>query len=170
MSGTATSRSLATATLPPMSDDFWISSQHELSGRAAVVAEEGESVWLYLTEPGGEPIAADCWLANRVPAPDAADIERRTDEYRERGAPPPAPRDVVTDDALLEGALDARRVRFAWSADGEAVAVWVDEALAGFIAAGEEGYSARLRTEGPWGRPLARELYARLFLGEAGEA
>ena len=154
-----------------MPGDFWISSEDERSGRAAIIADEGDSLWLYLTEAGGEPIVADCWLANRVAAPSGAELEQRSDEYRRQEVPPPAPRDFVTDDARLEGTLDAARFRFAWSADGDAVAVWVDDALAGFIAAGEEGgFSARLHTECAWGRPLARELYARLFLDEAGEA
>lgn len=41
-----------------LQDGFCTSSEHADSGRAAVIADEGESVWLYLTQPGGDEIAA----------------------------------------------------------------------------------------------------------------
>lgn len=147
-----------------MPRQFRISSEHETSRRAALIAEEGESVWLYLTEPGGGQIVADCWLFNRVPAPSGEEVRARRAEFRERGVPPPASQEVIDQAALLGGPLDESRASFVWSADGEAVAAWLDGQLAGFIAPGESrGYSAHLRTRSPWGQPLLVERYDQLF-------
>lgn len=144
--------------------EFWMSSEHTSSGRAAAVADEGDSVWLYVTEPGGDRIVAGCWLFNRVPAPGGDDVEARAAEYEARGEPPPAPGEVVGHEARLDGPLEGGRVRFVWSTDGESVAVSIDGELAGFVAGGEPGgYSAQLRVECAWGRPLDLTLYAELF-------
>lgn len=147
-----------------MEEAFWLSSEHQGSLRSAIVADEGESLWLYLTEPGGGEIAADCWLFNRVPSPTRDELKARRAEYAAAGQPPPAAADVVDEGALLVGALDASRVAIEWAPDGEAVAVSVDGALAGVITSAERrGYSAHLRDACPWGRPLSRELRARLL-------
>jgi hypothetical protein len=153
---------------PSDEGDFWISSEHDGSSRVAAVADEGESVWLYFTEPGGAEIAASGWLFNRVPAPTAEDVEARVAEYQERGTPPPATREVVDDEAVLDGPLDGTRVTFEWSGDGESVAVSVDGELAGFIGSGEErGYSAHLRMDCAWGQPLDMTRYIETFDGGA---
>ncbi len=144
--------------------EFWMSSEHTSSGRVAAVADEGESVWLYVTERDADDIVAGCWLFNRVPAPGEDEIEARAAEYEARREPPPAPREVIGDDARLEGPLEGGRVRFVWSTDGESVAVSIDGDLAGFVARAEpDGYSTQLRVECAWGRPLDLTLYAELF-------
>jgi hypothetical protein len=149
-----------------MGHEFWISSGNPQSDRVAIVADEGESVWLYLTEPGGEPVARDCWLINRVPAPTAESLQARREELRERQLPPPAPQEVVHGPAQLEGVLDASRVSFAWTPDGDGVGAWIDGALAGFILADEpRGRSARLRVSCPWGEPMDLARYAERFEG-----
>ncbi len=148
-----------------MTLEFSASSEHELSGRVAIVGDEAGAVWLCLTEAGSQAIVAACWLFNRVPAPSASELDETGSGNGEPGAPPPAVREVVDDAALLEGPLDGR-VRFAWSIDGEAVAAWIDGALAGFAVAGEpRGYSAHLTVECAWGQPLDAALHDRLFGG-----
>jgi hypothetical protein len=105
---------------------------HGRSGRTAIVADEGDSVWLYLTEPKGTAIAADCWLFNRIVAPSAAALRPRLPEYRARALPPPAPTEMIGPNALHETALMPGEVEVSWSADGHAVAAWVDGTLVGF--------------------------------------
>jgi hypothetical protein len=149
---------------------FWLSSENSASGRSAVVADEGESLWLYLTERDSAKIAADCWLFNRAPARTGPEVLERSAEYRERGAPPPAAAEVIDDSAVLTGDLDQERVRIVWSPDGESVATWVDGSLAGYIVAGaRRGHSSHLRIECPWGAPLDAEQYQRVFEFTAGE-
>ena len=72
-----------------------LTQEHERSGRTAIVADEGDSVWLYLTEPHAATIAADCWLFNRIAAPSAEVLHVRLDDYRARALPLPAPADTV---------------------------------------------------------------------------
>jgi hypothetical protein len=153
-----------------MTEELTVSDPHPSSGRTAIVADEGESVWLYLTGPDGS-IAADCWLYNRVPAPSTAALRPRLGEYRARGAPPPAPAEVVGPSAHRDAPLDPVTVTLAWSADGEAVAASVDGVLVGFIAPGvRRGYSRHLRAAGPWGSPLDGALHAELFGRDATES
>jgi hypothetical protein len=142
-----------------MTDDgLWVSEDHPTSGRTAVVEDAGDSVWLYLTEPGGARIVADCWLFNRVPAPDDVDAAAGTD------APPPAVAAVVGEGAHRPVPLDPAQVRFRWSADGESVAALVDGEPVGCIVAGRErGSSRHLRVAGPWGEPLDPALYQATF-------
>ena len=158
---------LAGVTQPPSSsasDAFWRSSGHAASGRSAFVADEGDSVWLYLTVPDGVAIAADCWLFNRVPALPGPELEARYPEYRARSQPPPAPAEVTTPDAFRAAPFGEGEVRFAWSVEGDSVAVFVGGRLAGFIARAQPGgHSAHLLSECPWGRPADLGLYAQLF-------
>ena len=141
------------------------SATHPGSGRVAVVAAEGDSMWLYLSAPGQGGIAGDCWLANTGPALPRADLRPRAEAYRRRGAPPPAPREVVAVDAQAGRPVPAAAaLGFRWTADGEGVAVLLDGALWGLIAPGaRRGASRDLVVEGPWGAPLDPELARTLF-------
>ncbi|MFN2602571.1 MAG: hypothetical protein ABR582_07440 [Gemmatimonadaceae bacterium] len=143
---------------------FWLSSEGAASGRSAIVADEGDSVWLYLTVAGRREIEADCWLFNCIDAFDSSEFRSRAAEYRERGEPPPATRDVVDTDSRLRDELDASRIRFLWSPDGEAVAAVIDGSIAGFIDANpQRGFSAHLIRNCPWGSPLEMNEFERLF-------
>jgi hypothetical protein len=144
--------------------EFFASSTHPASGRSAMIADEGDSVWIYLTEPAGTKIAADCWLFNRIPATAGVELEARWPDYRARHKPPPAPAEVITPEACQATPLRDDEVRFVWSADGHSVAAWANGRLAGFIAGAERrGYSSNLLAECPWGRPLDPALHAQLF-------
>ena len=141
-----------------MTDDLWVSEDHPISGRTAVVEDAGHSVWLYLTEPGGAPIAADCWLLNRVPAPEAVD------EAAAAQGPPPAVAAVVGEGAHRPAPIDPATVRFRWSADGESVAALIGDEPVGCIVAGRErGMSRHLRLASPWGEPLDAAVYDATF-------
>jgi hypothetical protein len=119
---------------------------------------------LYLTAANARTLVADCWLYNRVPSPTFEDVRARRSEYRSRGEPPPAPSEVTGSGGVHPTPIDARDVTFVWSADGESVAAWVGGELAGFIATGERrGHAAHLRVECPWGQPMDRGRYEKLF-------
>lgn len=140
-----------------MIESMLISQQNPRSGRWAVVADEGTSVWLYLTERDGMEPVADCWLFNTVPPP------TNLDEYRARQSAPPVTEAYAGPAALGSVPVEAA-VAFEWSDDGESVAVLVSGDLLGFIAAGSKrGFSKHLVARGPFGHPLDEELYARLF-------
>ncbi len=145
-----------------------VTERHPESGRTAVIADEGDSVWLYLTEAGGEGITADCWLMNRIPAPRYAALAESegAERYRGEGVPPPAIAEVVAEGAFRQAPLEAHRCRFAWAANGESVAAFYEAELLGFIVRGEpRGFSRFLRLASPWGEPLNLDRYDEVFGG-----
>lgn len=70
-----------------MPEPLLLSFRSEASRRTLIIADEGDSVWAYLTEAGTLRPVRDCWLLNTPTATDAPDLER----YRAEGRPPPAP-------------------------------------------------------------------------------
>ncbi len=149
-----------------MTRSFPVSERHPDSQRTAIIADEGDSVWLYLTDAGGEAVTADCWLMNRIPAPRYADLAEHegAERYRDEGLPPPAIAEVVADGAFRSVPLEATRCRFAWAANGESVAAYYEAELLGFIARGEpRGFSRFLRVPSPWGEPLDLERFGEVF-------
>jgi len=143
-----------------------VAERHPDSHRRAIIADEGDSVWLYLTDTGGEDVTADCWLMNRIPAPryaELAEIEG-AERYREEGLPPPAIAEVVADGAFRAVPLEAALCRFTWAANGHSVAAYYETQLLGFIVSGEpRGFSRFLRVPSPWGEPLDLERFAEVF-------
>lgn len=149
-----------------MSKSLHVTERHPDSHRTAIIADEGDSVWLYLTVASGQAVMADCWLMNRIPAPRYAELAESegAERYRGNGLPPPAIAEVVAEGAFHEGPLDAAHCRFIWAADGNSVAAYYRTDLLGFIAWGEpRGFSKFLRVGSPWGEPLDMERFVALF-------
>jgi hypothetical protein len=147
-------------------DGLHVSERHPTSHRTAIIVDEGDSVWLYLTDASGEGVTADCWLMNRIPAPPYAELAENegAERYREEGLPPPAIAEVVAEGAFHPAPLEAARCRFTWSSNGESVAAYYETELVGFIARGEpRGFSRFLRVASPWGEPLDLDRYAEVF-------
>lgn len=140
-----------------MTEEVFLSEQHPVSRRWAVLEDDGLSAWLYLTAPDSEQPVADCWIYNRTPAPESAE------RYLARGIAPPAPLEVIGGDAVMQVA-SALKFRLEWAQDGESVALLFDGSLLGFIASGRRhGYSRNLRTSCAWGDPLDETLYHSVF-------
>jgi hypothetical protein len=149
-----------------MSGTLRVTERHPDSLRTAIIADEGDSIWLYLTSAGSEEVIADCWLMNRIPAPPYATLAEAegAERYRDEGVPPPAIAEVVADGAFRTTPLEAARCRFAWAANGESVAAYYGSELLGFIARGEpRGFSKFLRLPSPWGEPLDLERFVAVF-------
>ncbi|MGL6476421.1 hypothetical protein [Aeromonas hydrophila] len=138
--------------MPPL----FLSERHPVSHKAAILADEGTSVWLYMTDSGSDYPVADCWLLNTVPSPE------HLNGYRGDSAPPAILKFVVPGsegDAPLESDIELR-----WAPDGHSVALLVKGTPLGFIAQGNKhGYSKNLVTASPFGMPFEQELYERLF-------
>ena len=142
-----------------MEEPLYIDDQNSGSKRWAIVADEGDSVWLYLTEPESTRPIADCWLLNKVPAPD--DITK----YKDAKSAPAATKAYVSPNALRPVPSE-EDVEICWSADGNSVAVLLEGEVLGFIAAGSKyGWSKELVCDGPFGKPLNIKLYLELFGG-----
>lgn len=140
-------------------DALLLEFDSEASGRTAVIADEGDSVWLYLTHPSDEEIERDCWLFNTPTAPAEPDPA----VYEAQSAPPPAPAHLITDEGT-RAVPQERSFRVRWSADGESAAVWLDETPIGLVTMSEErGISRYLREAAAWGRPWDEAVFAALF-------
>jgi hypothetical protein len=70
-----------------MGELLFLADSPVVSGRTAVISEEVESVWLYLTGRGSRRPERDCWLFNTAAAP--ADPDMDLDE--EQSARPERP-------------------------------------------------------------------------------
>jgi hypothetical protein len=138
------------------SQDLFLSEQHPISRRWAVIEDDGRVAWLYFTEPDTRKPVADCWLYNRLPTPPHFESVP--------GEPPVVPQTHAGVGATLQPPT-AESVRFRWSRDGESVAVFFDAELIGFIAQGQKrGFSRHIRVSGPFGSVLDPELFQRVFV------
>lgn len=126
-----------------------ISFESHASGRKAVVAEERDSVWLYLTTPGALRPERDYWLLNTPHAPEAPDLAA----YRGSAGPPPAPRADIEPSGVRESP-SAERWEVRWADDGDAVIVLLDGLAIGLCAMSlDRGVTRFLRRPGAWGMP-----------------
>ena len=124
-----------------------------------MIADEGDSVWVYLTLPDDSAIERDCWLFNKTSAP----AEPETDDYEAEGTPPPAPARFIVE-AGARALPEERRFRVRWSKDGHAAVVLLDGTPIGVVSAGEKSGMARyLREKCPWGRPWDDAQFNVLF-------
>ncbi|MEO5688918.1 MAG: hypothetical protein ABIR54_16295 [Burkholderiaceae bacterium] len=140
-----------------MTDETLACAQHATSNRNALVCDEGESAWLYLTEADAEAIAADCWMFNTVAAP--ASLAGFTDRKR----PPPA---TSRFSKILEASPmpPTSDVTISWSADGQSPCVSVAGVALAFVDGRTgHGYCANLQESGPFGHCFDDELHRELF-------
>lgn len=139
---------------------MFLTSANPQSGRTAVVSEEADSVWLYLTAAGQQRPERDCWLLNTPDAPPRPVPQL----YRERQSPPPAPADFTVPGAVRPVA-DADRWAFVWSADGLSVAALLDDEPIGIASAHRPRGLARFIKPGaaPWAEPWDDLFWERTF-------
>ncbi len=142
-----------------MTEPLLLASRSSASGRTAIVSDEGDSVWLYLSRADSQQPERDCWLFNKSSAPPAPDAR----SYMSRGSPPPAPAEMVAPNGVQEPPAPARW-SFRWSARGDAVAVAIDGLEIGAVALeAPKGFALYLAKLGPWGRPWDASVIANLF-------
>jgi hypothetical protein len=138
---------------------MFVSEQHPTSRRFAEFEDDGTAGYLYLTVPDEKKVAGDCWIYNRIPAPEPSEIKKF------RGLPPPAARGYAGPSAQ-RAAPPEGAVEFLWSLDGNAVSLLIDGVPSGFLIFGEAGhggYSLHLIKEGPWGNPWNQERFREVF-------
>jgi hypothetical protein len=144
-----------------MSEPLLLKSTSAVSGRTAVVFEEEDSVWLYLTAPGSGRRERACWLFNKPSAPPDPEMAI----YRAQSAPPPAPASYIIPGGVREPAA-AERWIFTWSRSGDAVVAAVDGLPLGFASISEKrGVSRYVARSGPWGSEWDEDLVAAALEG-----
>jgi hypothetical protein len=138
---------------------MFISEQHPISRRFVEFEDDGTTGYLYLTVAGERKVVRDCWLYNRIPAPDPSEIKKY------RGSPPPAAQGHAGPDAR-QPTPPEDAVSFIWSSDGNAVCALIGGEPIGFMIFGEAGYggfSRHLIREGPWGKPWDERRFTEVF-------
>ena len=141
---------------------MFVSEQHPTSRRFAQFEDDGTAGYLYLTAPDEAKLVGDCWLYNRIQAPELSDVKKF------RGSPPPAARGYAGPNAQRSEPPEGA-VSFLWSPDGNAVSVLIADVPSGFLIFGEAGhggYSLHLVKEGPWGKPWNQERFKEVFDGD----
>jgi hypothetical protein len=132
------------------------SEQNVTSRRWAVFEDNEVCAYLYLTEPDSQKPVGDCWIYNRIPAPEPSKIK----EYRPQ--PPPVARGYVGPQAQQSPPRE-EQVSFRWSSDGNAVAVLIDGRPMGVVVIGGKNFSWHLVKSGPWGEPWDDDRFVRTF-------
>jgi hypothetical protein len=139
-----------------------ISEPHPQSTRTAIVADEGDSIWLYITEANSADIVGACWVANGAGVPECPDLT----SYTSQKLPPPAPVEVLHSGGDVTNANE-RGWELAWSTDGEAACLFLDGEVRGLITP-SGGYARFLQRVCPWGKPWDDQVFQDLF-GDASE-
>jgi hypothetical protein len=133
------------------------------SGRRAIVSEDGDSVWLYLTAQHDLGIERDCWLFNTPTAHPSRDHSA----YRAWGLPPPAPPELLTPESVRDPS-ELRDWRFYWSGPGDEVAVVADGQGLGIVSLHHpRGFARLITAASAWANVWNPELFERLVGGAA---
>lgn len=140
-----------------MRDDesnLFISDVHTESARAAILDDNGECGWLYLTNAGRSTIAADVWVYNRMAAPEPHEIQKWSGDR-----PPPASTNVVDGEARYH-APHGFRWAIEWHRGGDALVLLRNgEPWAALSAAQKRGISRHLIMASGWGEPWSAEWF-----------
>lgn len=138
--------------------DLFLKEMHPVSSRCAVLEDDGQAGWLYLTAVGEMRPEKDAVVYGRVlvPADDAIAAARS-------GAAPPLGLEFASAEAVMLDPVPSD-FRFQWTADGQSVVVFhQDIPRAMIIAASERGYSRAIARSGFYGLPWDEAVYEQNF-------
>ena len=139
------------------SERLFLSVRSTVSGRHAILEDDGFAVLLYLTAPTDTKPAADCFVYSVVPPTEELVTPQGT------GGPPILLRRFASAVALQPD-VPANSHRFEFSPDGHSVAVFIRGEPWAFIARDEpRGYSKSISAAGPFGQPWSQQLFDDLF-------
>jgi hypothetical protein len=137
---------------------LFLSVRSTVSGRHAILENDGFAVLLYLTAPNDTKPAADCFVYSVVPPTEELVAPHGT-------SGPPILLRRFASEVALQPDVPANSHRFEFSADGHSVAVFIRGEPWAFIARDERrGYSKSISVAGPFGQPWGQQLFDDLFL------
>lgn len=144
--------------MPDERNVIWVDEVHPLSGRAALVVDDGRSCWLYLHACTNGPVLKTVLCYSPIPPVTKAEF----DFCIGRGDTPILISDYASPDAIIVERFPDD-FSFHWRPDGEAVAVlFRNRVLAVATPDEEHGSSAAIARSGPFGDPLLIERYTWL--------
>jgi hypothetical protein len=140
---------------------LYLHDTHDVSGRSAVLEDDGHVAYLYLTAPGSFTPQRHVVVYSRRKPVDRVDWW----ELRMTGETAPLWREIASRNAILAQPREAD-FRFRWSADGQAVAiVHRDQPLAFLTTEPPHGHSKAVQKASalglPWNQRRFDDLFAR---------
>lgn len=141
-----------------MSEEVFLQSQSQVSKRHAVLEDDGNTAFLYLTAPEILKPVRDAIVYCRV-APE----EKVEWENAESGEPPSLHKAIASPEAVIENP-NVEEFDLKWSLDGDAVAVLRNGQPLAFVAASDRiGYSKAVSISSPLVGAWSQARYISLF-------
>ena len=142
-----------------MAQDIFLQSKNAISGRNAVLEDNGKIAFLYLTEPQIAKPVRDAIVYSRIPPVSSVDWER----IKQAREMPPLHEDIASSAAVISSPEESE-FAFEWSGDGDAVAILRNEVPLAFVTMKERlGFSKAVIKQSPFANPWDEERYLSLF-------
>jgi hypothetical protein len=139
------------------SERLFLSVRSTVSGRNAILEDDGFTVLLYLSGAADTKPEADCFVYSVVPP-----TKELVAPHGDGG--PPILLQCFASEVAQQVDIPANAHRLQFSPDGHSVAVFIRDQPWAFIACGERrGYSKCISTAGPFGHPWGQRLFDDLF-------
>lgn len=150
---------LCMAAAPAMAGGWFLESRNHTSQRFAVFEDDEKVAYLYLTKPGSQQPERDAIAYTRVAPVDSADFN----SSEQRGRTPLLTKDLASRTARVDNPAE-REFSFAWSGDGNAVALLRNGEPIAFASALERfGYSKAVRKSSKLVNAWDQARYDALF-------
>lgn len=134
---------------------IWLDDVHLISGRAAIIHDDGRCCWLYLHEFPNGPVMKSVLVYSPILPISRAEF----DSTMFRGQAPMLICDYASHEAVIAERFSSD-FSFRWRPDGEAVAVIYRERILAVVSHEKRhGSSAAIAQSGPFGEPLVLDHY-----------
>ncbi|WP_156029285.1 hypothetical protein [Shewanella sp. 38A_GOM-205m] len=138
--------------------DIFIEQKNEVSGRFAIIEENGTSAWLYLMPASGKGIDRDAFVFSPIEPAEKLNI----DEIK-NGDTPILTKSVASESAVITNVTESE-LSLEWSKDGHSVAVLYKNKPIAFIDSVQKAsYSKALKIESFFGKPWDQNTYNEIF-------
>jgi hypothetical protein len=139
--------------------EIFIEEKNTVSGRFAILEENGSSAWLYLTPSSGKGIEKDAFVYS--PIEPHKELDKKSIED---GNPPVLIEGVASDTAVIKN-VKKENISFSWSKNGESVVVLFNgNPIAMILESTKQSYSKALKKASFFGSPWDQELYNKVFI------
>ena len=142
-----------------IAEDIFLQSQSPASRRYAILEDDGQTAYLYLTKPNELTPVRDAVAYTRVPPVAKVDWE----SIRKTGDTPRLPVDLASPSAVIQSPKPSE-FQFKWSGDGHSVAILHNGSP--LAMAGNQdrfGYSKAVKKASPLANAWDEKRYLQLF-------
>lgn len=142
-----------------MADQIFLNSKNALSGRTAILEDDGQVAYLYLTAPSSTKIERDVILYMRI----QPITEGEWKKIMATKSTPRLPINMASTTAVIEDPAE-REFEFRWSQDGSAVAALRHGVPLAFTSVNERlGYSKAVAVTSPFASLWEQAKYDEVF-------